>query len=120
MLGLYPIGSRAISGGPFSLVRVPLEMAAAVSFAFSITGRLGAFIPMAASIGVTFNGSPTLYVEQAISATVSFAFSGTPTLHIAGKPIQLAAIPQSYNLRAARESYSAKALPSSHTIRGAR
>jgi hypothetical protein len=120
MLGFSPISSQPISGGPFSLIRVPLEMASAVSFAFTLTARIGAFIPISASIGITFNGSPTLYVEQAISATVSFAFSGTPTLHIAGKPIKLAAIPQSYNLRAARESYSAKALPSSHTIRGAR
>lgn len=120
MLGLYPIGSRAISDGPFSLVRVPLEMAAAVSFSFSIAARIGAFIPMSASVSLTFNGTPTLFVEQAISAAISFAFSGTPTLFIAGKPIKLAAIPQSYNLRAARETYSAKALPSSHTIRGAR
>jgi hypothetical protein len=120
MLGLYPIGSRAISDGPFSLVRVPAVLAATVGLGFAVSGTAGLRVPARVSIGISFALSPTLTVRQAIAASLSITFGGNPTLSVAGKPIRLSAIPQSYNLRAARETLTMKALPQSYYVRGAK
>jgi hypothetical protein len=57
-------------------------------------------------------------MRQAISASVAFGFDGSPTLRVAGKPIKLAAVPMSYELRATIQNYTLKALPASFTVRG--
>lgn len=118
MLGLYPIGSRAISSGPFSLTAIPEQMSAAPSFAFGITARAGAIVPLSASLALSFAVNGNWIVHQALSATLSISFDGSPRLFVAGKPIILSAVPQSYTLRASQVSYTLKALPESFTIRG--
>ena len=120
MLGLYPVGSRAISAGPFSLVTVSLAMSAVGSITFGGVANAGAFTPMSASGQITLSGSPRLFVNQALSAAGLITFGGTPRLFIAGKPIILTALPQSFTLRADRQSYTATALPQGFTIRGVR
>lgn len=73
---------------------------------------------MSASASVSFAVSATMHMRQAISATLTIAFDGTPRLFVAGKAIQINALPQSYNIRAAQQSYTLKALPQSFTLRG--
>jgi hypothetical protein len=118
MLGMAPLSSRSISGGPFALVTVPLAIAATVTIAFAGTANAGRFSPMTAIARITFAGTPLLSVDQAISATIGITFGGTPTLRLAGKPLILNAVPQSYTLRADKASYTLKAMPQSFTVRG--
>jgi hypothetical protein len=121
MLGLYPIGSRAISSGPFGLIAVPALLAATATITFAVSGRIGAVTPISATVaGPVFAVSGNWIVRQAISATVTIAFDGSPLLRVAGKPIQINAVPQSYNVRADYASYTLKASPESFTLRGVR
>jgi hypothetical protein len=118
MLGFSAISSRAISGSAFKLVSVPLSLSASVGIAFALGGTSGLYLPMSATARIVFAGTPTLFVNQAISATVGITFNGTPTLRLAGKPLVLRAIPQSFTLNADKASYTLKAVPQSFTVRG--
>jgi len=120
MLGFGPISSRPISGGPFGLVAIAAAMSASIGLSFAVSGRMGAFVPLQASVGITFTLSPALSVKQAIRANIGITFSGTSTLFIAGKPIRISALPESFNLRALKEEWTLSALPQSFNIRGAR
>jgi hypothetical protein len=120
MLGFSPISARPISGSAFSLVAIAAAMSASLTLGFAVTGRLGAFIPMQGSIGVAFNLSPTLWVNQSLHGSISITFGGTSTLYIAGKPIRINALPESFELRAVKEQWTLKALPQSFNTRGAR
>jgi hypothetical protein len=120
MLGFSPIAAQPISGSPFSLIRITASLSASIPLGFSLSGRMGAFTPVSAGIGVSFSLGPTLWVNQALQAQVPFAFTLSPLLRNAGKPIVLRAVPQAYYARSPLERFTAKALPSRYTTRGAK
>jgi hypothetical protein len=120
MLGFSPISARAISGSPFSLTVVSAALAATASIAFTVSGTAGAIVHPAATVGISFPVSGRLIVHQALTATASITFTVAGDLKVAGRPIVLAAIPQSFELRATQGSMSLKAMPQSFTIRSAR
>ena len=120
MLGFGPISSSSISGDGFKLISIPLALAATATITFGLTGRIGATIPMGATVGFAFSGSPTLYVNQAISGTGTIIFGGAPNLRLAGKAIEISAIPMQFTLRATPGSYLLKAIPERFTSRGVR
>ena len=121
MLGFSPIASQPISGSSFSaIVAVEAALAATVTLTFSMSANAGNYAPMSATAAIEFSGSAFATIKQAITGTASIAFSGTPRLFVAGKPIVIAAVPQSFTLRATQGRYTLKALPQSFTIRGVR
>lgn len=121
MLGFGSISSRSISGSPFQLITVTAALSATVSLTFGVVGTSGLVTPMSGSIaGLSFAVPATMVVDQAISATIAFSFDSSPTLRVAGKPIRINALPQSFTLRATQQSYTLKALPQSFTVRGSR
>lgn len=120
MLGLYPLGSRAIAESTFGLSRIEEAMSAALDIALTIGAIAGIVVPISASLGLELALSGNWITRQYITANATITFGGTPTLHVLGQPIKLTAMPQSFTLRAAMDSYTLKALPEQFTIRGVR
>lgn len=120
MFGFGPISSTSISGSPFKLIAVPLSIAAVISFEFGGTPTSGVISRMSASVGMAFGITARLFVSQAISGTMTITFGGTSNLRLAGKPIVISAISQSFTLRAPPDSYTLKATSEHFTIRGVR
>lgn len=121
MLGFAPIASRPISGSSFGLTAIAAAMSATISLSLTISGNSGLVTPLSATVsGPSFSIDASWITRQAIGANISLSFDGTPVLHVAGKPIRLNALPQSFTLRARQENWTLTALPQSFTIRGAR
>lgn len=120
MLGFSPVASRPISGGSFGLVSVPAALAATATIVFGIGGNPGAYSPMSATVAIAFAVEANWIAQQSLSATATIVFGGTPRLFVAGKPIVINAVPQSFTLNARQDSYTLKAVPESFTIRGVR
>jgi hypothetical protein len=120
MLGLYPIGSRAIAAGPFNLTAVTAQMTATLGLTFTVTVTAGLLAQVSATIPVSFSLTASLHAEQAITATLPISFNLTASVRDYGKPLRISAVPQSYTVRAMPAEFTAKALPQSFTLRGTR
>jgi hypothetical protein len=124
MLGFGAISSRGISGSPYSLISVPVSLAASASFlTFAGSADTGLYIPMTASAAaITFSGSaPGVWLQAISSAPVTaLTFGGSPRLLLAGKPFVFRMISQPTTFRATRDRTSFKMIARPYTFRGYR
>ena len=118
MLGSGAVSSHAICGSVAKIVSVSVAVSAALTLSFPVTVIAGQTFAASASVGLSFGLSATALVRQAAAIEIPLVFSFSATLRDYGKPIIIAALPQSFNVRATRASFALKALPQVFTVRG--
>lgn len=146
MLGFGPISSRSISGSPFSLIAIPMTMAATgaivtlggtangnnyltmaasgpiVTFGGTADPLVAVFREMAASGPiVTIGGLAVPTWTQAMSATGAIVeLTGRPVLLIAGKPFVVRMISEPFRVRESTENYRVKMVAAPYLVRRVR
>jgi hypothetical protein len=118
VLGLYPIGSRSISSGPFELVTVPLLLSALGGISFGGSALHGLLMPMSASGGLTFDGQAEWTTLNALSASGGIVFSGPSRLIFAGRAVRFVALPAGHRFRAGHSHYRFTPAPIRYRFRG--
>ncbi len=109
-------GGITFGGSPVWGARLAMGSTGGIAFGGSPVVSQGYAI--AATGGLRFAGSPVWSVTVAIGATGSITFNGSPLLRIAGKPIIITALPDSYTFRADQVRFDFTGLPQSFTFRG--
>ncbi len=120
MLGMSPIGSRAISAGPFSLIAIAAAITATGALTFSGSARWGAFLSAHATGQIIFGGSAEWTTLNALSAAGNITFGGNALLKVAGRPVIFYAIPDRHTFNGVAERYSFTAKADNFTFRGMR
>lgn len=121
MLGLYPIGSRAISAAPFSLTLVQLfAVASGPLLTFGGVTAAGATVELRASGPlITFGGTANSHWTQTIAASGNIlSLSGTGHLTLVGRPIVLTALAENKIATAQAERFATTAIAQSFIARG--
>lgn len=121
MLGFGPISSTSISGDAFKLVAVPLAAAASGAFiTISGTAQPGAYIPIQATGSlITLGGTANVHWTQRVAATGAIVtFGGSGILRLAGKPLKLTALKDSFHITAQSERYRVTALAQPYSMKG--
>ncbi len=120
MLGMSPVGARAISAGPFSLIAIAAAITATGALTFSGSARWGSFLSGHATGQFIFGGSARWTTLNPQSATGLLTFGGNALLQVAGRPIVFYAIPDRHTFVGVPERYSFTAKADNFTFRGMR
>jgi hypothetical protein len=121
MLGLGGISSRGISGSPFSLVAIPLSLAASASFLTFGGQAFTGTVLRASGVAITFSGSaPGVWLQDIGAIGNAIEFGGQPRLLLAGKPFIFRMIAQPLTFSSARDTYTFKMIARPYTFRGYR
>lgn len=118
MLGFSAFGELAYSDTPFALVGHSHELSATGGIVFGGSARTGGIFALSASGRIAFGGAPKWTTLNAMRATVPLVLAGSGRLTVAGHPIVITAVPQSYEIRAMSFRYETTAVPVDYTIRG--
>lgn len=118
MLGFAPIAAVPIAGGGFALLQYYEPATATASFTFAGSGDLAYLIPASARANISFGSSAVWNTLNDIAATSSFSFSASGEITVAGRPIVISAMADSYAVRVDKYSYHSTAVPESLTMRG--
>lgn len=141
MLGFAPLGGRPLAGTTGTVLTSVLssltatggltfggsasidsalyvEITATGGLAFAGSPALARGVALSSTGGVTFAGSPVWTAQAYMTNTGGITFNGSPFLSVAGKPIIIAAVPQSFTVRADMVTYTATAQPDNLTLRG--
>lgn len=121
MLGLAPLSTRSISGGPFSLVAVALQAAASGALiTISGTAQPGAYIPIRATgSALAFGGTAAIHWTQTIAGTGPvITFGGDALLRLAGKPLKITALRDSFRITAQSDRLILSTLAQPYSMKG--
>lgn len=102
MLGFTALADRPIAGAGYALIAVPALLSGSAAITFGAESTLGSAVSASANSSITFGANAEMLVNQALSGSANIAIGATAILHVAGKPIILRAVPQSYTIRAYR------------------
>lgn len=120
MLGLYPVGSRSISAGPFSLIGYAAALSATAALTFGGTATWGAILHGSATARIIFSGSATWSSLNALSSSTGITFGGSGLLRLAGHPLVFYAVPERLTFVGLAEKYEITARADNFSFRGMR
>lgn len=91
---------------------------AAFSISFTTTAIIGNYASMSSTVQMAFAASIVPSSIQGLAASDGLTFTTTPKVTVAGKPIEIVALPSSFDIRAANDSYDVTAPQVSYDVRG--
>lgn len=112
MLGFTPVSAVR------SFSYVTAAIAGATSLTFAATATVGLYAQMAGATSITFAPASVMSTIQGLTGDTSLTFDVSGNVTVAGKPIVVSAIPDSFTIRASMDDYSTKAMPDSYITRG--
>lgn len=118
LTGIAATGGITFGGSPSMDSALYVEITSTGGISFAGAPAISSGRPLNATGGIRFAGSPVWTALAYKSSTGGITFNGSPFLSVAGKPLIIAAVPQSFTVRADMVTFTAKAQPDNLTFRG--
>lgn len=115
MLGFSPSAPIA---GIRNFVGVTATLAGATSLTFTSTAAVGVYTYISGETSLSFSVSAPMSTIQGMVGATSLTFDVLGKVTVAGKPIIVTALPDSFTIRAQMDDHSTTALPDSYITRG--